>query len=156
MHFAIPDLHVFNIVLAVISSVGIVGAIALAVFAPALAEAILSAFLNIMGRILNTRLGVGIIVGFGCLVAGELYGTHEANIICRGTIAAAEKRADAAADQRDTQQAAIRSTEDQDYITKLETLNKSNEDQINGYAQELAARKNAVCALSAPDLQRLR
>lgn len=149
------NLHIFNIVLAVIGAVGIPGAIVLAIAAPALAETLFSAALSALGRILNTRAGVGLIVGIGCLILGELYGTHQANLVCQGTLLAAEKRADAAAVTRDDQQAAVRSTEDQDYITKLEALNKTNEEQIHGYVDEITARKVSVCTLSPADMQRL-
>lgn len=152
----IPDLHVFNIILTVISTVGLAGAVVLAIFAPAAAEAVLQVIVKIMTAVLSTRIGVGFVVGALCLIVGELEGTHQANVKCRAAIVTAEKQADAAANQRDDQQATIRSAEDQDYITKLETLNKTNEDKINGYDQALADRKSTVCALSADDLQRMR
>lgn len=152
----IPDLHIFNIALTVVSTVGLGCAVALAVFAPAAAEAILQVAFKIMGKVLSTRIGVGFVVGALCLIAGELEGTHQANVKCRAAIVTAEKQADAAANQRDNQQATIRSAEDQDYITKLETLNKTNEDKLHEYDQALGARKSTVCALSADDLQRMR
>lgn len=149
------NLHIFNIILGVIAAVGIPGAIALAVFAPAAAEVVFSILLKIIGKILGTRLGLGICVGLGCLILGELYGTHQANLTCRATIVAKEKAADDAATKRDDQQAAIRSTEDQDYITKLESNNKTSEDQINAYIKELATRKSSACLLDSSDIGRL-
>lgn len=151
MHFPIPDLHLFNIGLAVVGTLGIGGAIAALIFAPLVAEPILGAVLKVIGRVLATRIGLATAVGIGSLIVGELYGTHEANLKCRATILAKEKAADDAATQRDDTQATIRSTEDQDYITKLEANNKTSEDQINAYIQQLATRKDSVCRLTPDD-----
>lgn len=150
------NLHVFNIVLAVIAAVGIPGAIILAIAAPALAETLFSTFLNILGRVLSTRLGVGFVVGIGCIIVGELYGTHEANLTCRATIISNENKANAEATARDQDQAKQTDTDVQGRVVELEALNKTNEDKINDYQQQLASRKSVACTLSADDVQRVR
>jgi hypothetical protein len=155
IHLPIPDIHVFNIVLGVVSAVGVTGAIVLAVMAPALAETLFSSFLTIMGRILGTRVGVGAVVGIGCLITGELYGTHQANLTCRATIAANAKQADTEATKRDQDQAALTDTDVQANLKQLQTLNQAQEGKIHDYEAILATRKSAVCTLSADDLQRL-
>lgn len=156
MHFAVPDIRIFNIILTVVGAVGVTGAIALAVLAPAVAEPIFAAVLRVVGKILGTRIGLAFVVGFSCLVVGELAGTHQANQTCRATIAAKEKQADAAAAQRDQEQGRLTADDVQGHVAELEAINTANEVKLHDYEQQLAAHKGASCALSPDDVQRMR
>ena len=58
------------------SGASLAGYIALLIFAPQAAVAIEKIALDLLARILSTRLGVGVLVGLLCFVAGDIYGDH--------------------------------------------------------------------------------
>lgn len=63
----------------VVSAVGVLGVggfIALLVVAPAIATQIAAGVGRFLSWMLSTRIGVGLLVGAACLLAGELHGDH--------------------------------------------------------------------------------
>lgn len=101
MHFPTPDfLTLLNWGLAIIATVGLVGAIAIAIFAPALAQVFLNGAVAILRSLLSTRIGVALLVGALCLIMGELAGDYHGRTACR----AAQVQADQEAVARDQEQ----------------------------------------------------
>lgn len=143
---------VLNWGMALIGVFGVGGLIALFVFAPALAQVILNGAVTIVGDILKTRLGVAVLVGAACLVAGELAGDYHGRSVAEAACHAAQERADAEAVARDKQQGALADQDAKKRIAVLEAAAKKNQEKINAYTKALGKRKSAVCALGAGDL----
>lgn len=61
-------------ILAAVGSLGVAGMIALAIFAPLAAQTVVKIALDVLGRILSTRIGCAALAGAACLVVGILYG----------------------------------------------------------------------------------
>lgn len=67
---------VLDWVLSIVGVLGVGGFIALLVFAPVVAAQVMSAVGKLLGWMLSTRIGVGILVGVACLLGGLLWGEH--------------------------------------------------------------------------------
>lgn len=89
---------VMSWLLTIIGTLGFVGFVCLAVFAPAAAEIAEKGVVAVIGDLLKTRIGVALLVGILCLIAGELAGDWHGRTACRADQAQAEKEA-AARDQ---------------------------------------------------------
>lgn len=144
---------IFNWTIGIVSTVGIAGAIALAIFAPALAEVLFKGAISLVARLLQTRIGVAILVGLGCLILGELAGDYHGRSVANAACKAAQLRADAEALARDKQQSVLADQDAQKRIAALESAAKKSQETINAYAKTLAKRKSPACALGARDLR---
>lgn len=80
-------------ILSIVGVLGVGGFAAALIFAPPLAAAFVKIALNVLERILSTRIGVGIVVGIACSIAGFLYGEHEGAAGVQAKWDAAEQRA---------------------------------------------------------------
>lgn len=58
------------------SGAGLAGFIALLFFAPQMALAVEKIAVDLFSRVVSTRIGVGVLVGVICLIAGDFYGDH--------------------------------------------------------------------------------
>lgn len=82
-------------------SLGLGGAIALAVLAPAAAAAAEQTMAAVLGRLLQTRIGVGVIVAAIALFLGWVGGALHVENICDGRLEQQRLAAEAAGQQRD-------------------------------------------------------
>jgi hypothetical protein len=82
-------------------SLGVGGAIALAVLAPAAAAAAEQTLAAVVGRLLQTRIGVGLIVGAIALFLGWVGGALHVENICDGRLESQRLMAEAAGKKRD-------------------------------------------------------
>lgn len=83
-------------------SVGLAGAIALMVLAPAAAAAAEQTLAAVVGRMLQTRIGVAMIVGAIALFVGHLHGALYVENKCEGRLESQRQASAAAGVKRDT------------------------------------------------------
>lgn len=143
---------VLNYGMAIAGSIGVVGLIALVVFAPAAAQVLLNGAVGILRRLLSTRVGVAILVGGICLIGGELAGDYHGRSVAEAACKAAQERADAEAAARDKQQGVLADKDAQKRIAVLEAAARKSQGKLNEYSKALAQRKSAACALGRGDL----
>lgn len=144
--------NVINWSIGIVGTLGVAGAIALAVFAPALAEVLFKGAVDIVAKLLQTRIGVAILVGLGCLILGELAGDYHGRSVADAACKAAQVRADAEALARDKQQGVLADQDAQKRIVALEASAKKSQEKLNAYSKALAKRKSPACVLGAGDL----
>jgi hypothetical protein len=142
-----------TLILWLLGILGIGGTVALFIFAPALAMTIMEGVGKLLGAMVQTRTGVGILVGVAALVAGELHGRHVANTACHE----ADVRAQDAVLARDL---AIKSQAADDAAKRAAELDKAqqdNEGRIHELETALKAKPPpAVCRLDPDGGRRLR
>lgn len=116
-----------NWIFGIIGSIGLVAAIALAVFAP-LAFAVLA---RVVGDVLKTRVGLAIFVGAACLYGGLVYGDLSGRGEERAICAAKQKVAEAEAVQRDKDQSQIAADDEQKSTAELKTDSIRDKEQVD-------------------------
>jgi hypothetical protein len=152
MHFPIPDFWAFlNFGLGLVATFGLVAVIAAAIFAP---EGLLlfgKAAVAILRKLLQTRLGVAILVGVACLICGELAGDYHGRSVADAACKAAQERADAEAVARDNEQSALAKQDESKRQTALN--NPATREKINEYEAGISPDSDG---LSDDDLRGLR
>lgn len=111
--------HLFGLLLSLTGILGIGGMVALFIFAPPLAVAILRGAGNLATAVVATRLGLGLTVGIAGLLLGWFGGAWHAESACTAQIAMLRSAADAAAAKRD---ADLRTALEQQYQPVIDKL----------------------------------
>lgn len=142
---------VLNWGMAIAGTVGVVGLIALVIFAPAVAQVLLNGAVGILRWLLSTRVGVAILVGGICLIGGELAGDYHGRSVADAACKAAQERADAEAAARDKQQGVIADKDAQKRIAVLEKSAKRDREKIDALRKATAGK--ACRPVSALDLR---
>jgi len=155
------DLNLLSWIFAIVGVVGVGGLIALAVFAPAVAQVVMTIIIDFFKAVLSTRLGVGIVVGLVCLVGGDLYGNITGRNAAETQCQQAQLKADAEAKARDQTITNQAGTDAQKRMAQLELENQAYQTQTKAYADEIDKRNKAAkapsgCVLSPADIKRLR
>lgn len=139
-------------ILSIVGAVGITGAIALAVVAPAVFMAFLKIAMDFVARVWATRTGACVIVGAACLFAGNFYGVRTE--AARSTAANAETAVHVAHVDTDIATSAEK-TDEKDSAAEAKA-DAANTKARNEYVAKLEKRA-AVCEPPTPDdLRRLR
>lgn len=137
-----------------LTTFGIGGLIALAVLAPALASALLSGFLKLMGAAIRTPLGAGIIAG--CLGFGIGHYEAKRNAIetCNARIEDMKVAAREAADARDTAIGKIIDNKFSPIVQALGQQADANQKLVDTYAQTITTLpSSSQCPLGAGPLR---
>jgi hypothetical protein len=129
------NLTVLNYGLAIVGSVGLLGFAALLIFAPAVASLLARGALNIIRDLLKTRVGVAILVGILCLIAGEIAGDWHGRSACRTE----QARADAEAKARDQDQAELATYDAMQRSDALKSAAAKDKETVHALAKADAA-----------------
>lgn len=122
--------------LAIVGTLGVAGAIALAIFAPAVAQVLLNGVVGIVRRLLQTRIGVAILVGALCLIGGELAGDWHGRSTCR----TAQAQADREAAARDQEQGNLAADDAKQRSAQLDSAAAKDKETVH-----VLAKADATC-----------
>jgi len=126
-----PSLIVINWIVGVIGSIGIVGAILLAVFAPAAAAVLF----RVVADFVSTRLGLAIVVGAACLYGGLVYGDVSGRAEERAKCQAAQLAAEMEAKARDARQEQLAADDEQRSSVELKSDSLKDKEQTDALRQ---------------------
>jgi len=147
-----PNLIVINWSVGILGAVGIVGAIALAIFVPA----VFATLARLVGDFLSTRLGLAIAVGAACLYGGLVYGDISGRGEERAKCQAAQLAAEMEAKARDARQGQLASEDEAQRLAALQAQVQQDQETLDAYAKALAGGKSAACVLTPADLPQRR
>lgn len=136
-------------------TLGVAGVLALVILAPAAAAVAEQTMAAAIGRMLQTRIGVAVLVGALALFAGQVIGGLYVEGRCKALIESQRQAAAAAATQRDADIAAATEKKYELVIEKLQrTANARNEEAANYERTMLAAIAGGAgqCPLGADAL----
>lgn len=143
-------------ILGLVSALGVAGAIALAIFAPALAAALLNGALALLTRLWATRAGMALIVGALALVAGEIHGRLTENAACEERIAQMKRQGEIDRAARDKEIAEELERRYGPQVVELRRLSDDLQKQVSDYEKRLLAGASAGSCQLGTDALRLR
>jgi hypothetical protein len=147
-----PSLLVINWIIGIAGSVGILGVILLAIFAPPAGAALARA----TGDILKTRLGFAAAIGAGCLYGGLVYGDMTGRGEVKADWDAANERATAAKDAADAENQKALDAKYQPIIAALQKQADARKREADGNESKaigMAAGAAGACELGAAALR---
>jgi hypothetical protein len=150
------NLNTLSWVFGITSIIGVAGLIALAVFAPAVAQIILKLALNVISTLLSTRIGVALLVGSVCLMVGDIYGDIHGGKVARQACQAAQEQAEREAAERDKRQGNLADKDAQARLVAMEKDAAAYKEKINELNKILGTKKGPGCILTDEQLKLLR